>query len=707
MRNLSARTDAAMKPFSPLFLLCALGALTITTSGTALAVDTSQWTCESCPFEKASASTTVEAGLGSVTEDSKTFGNYTGLDQQGPYIIAGGEGRYRNDSGFSGSFQASDLGIDTRAIDARVRQEGRYSARFGYAEIPHYTSDSGATPFLGAGSEVLRLPAGFPIATTADLPAGSLNTVDIGFKRSRIDAEAAWLGDEHWTTSVKVRRDVRDGTQRIAGSFYNTSSQLVAPVDQTTDQIEVSAGYVTQKWQLSLAYHGSLFRNNEDSLTWANPFTPVVTGATAGQLALPPDNQFHQLLASGTYEILPQLRASADVAFGRMTQDSSYLPVTQNAALAPSIPALPASSLNGKVGTFNGSFRLAYNPITQLRINAVYVRDEHDNQTDSLAYPMVATDMFVGTTTRSNQPFSYKQDRYKINADYLGPSWLKTSIGADEDDRMRTLQDTVKTREGTVWGRVAAQVQEYLSVSLRLAHAERTNSGYGSATWVSPAENPYMRKYNLADRWRDTAGVRADITAMEGITIGLHYDYSEDDYRNSQVGLTDARSDSYGADLSAAIGEHTQVQLFAASERLRSNQAGSSSATLPNWWARNSDEIDVIGFGIKHVAMDGKLELGADVSHTSSRSDVVVNAGPSDPPFPTATTNLDSVKLYATYRLQSNMSITGGVWHEEYRSRDWRYDGVTPTAVPNLLALGEEAPHYNVNVVRMAVRYSF
>jgi MtrB/PioB family decaheme-associated outer membrane protein len=383
------------------------------------------------------------------------------------------------------------------------------------------------------------------------------------------------------------------------------------------------------------------------------------------------------------------------------------LPATQNAALAPSIPALPASSLDGRVDTFNGNFRLAYNPISQLRLGASYSHDDRDNQTPSLSYPSVSTDMFLDGVPRSNQPFSITQDRYRINADYRALSWLKLSGGGDQDDRKRTLQDTEKTREGTLWGRVAAQVQDYLTLSAKLSHAERDNTGYSGAAWVSPAENPYMRKYNLADRWRDTTGLRADITPMEGVTIGLHYDMSDDDYRKSQVGLTDAHSESYGGDISATLAENTQAHLFITSERTRSNQAGSSTATSPNWWIRNSDENTVFGVGLKHLAMGGKLELGADYTYSHSRSDMVVNAGTSDPGFPTATTKLDSVKLYATYHVQSNISVTGGIWHEEYRSTDWRLDGVTPTTVSNLLSLGEQAPDYDENVLRLAMRYSF
>jgi opacity protein-like surface antigen len=86
---------------------------------------------------------------------------------------------------------------------------------------------------------------------------------------------------------------------------------------------------------------------------------------------------------------------------------------------------------------------------------------------------------------------------------------------------------------------------------------------------------------------------------------------------------------------------------------------------------------------------------------------VTIDTGALNPPFPTATTALDSVKLFATYRLRENVSLTGSYGYERYEARDWRLDGVLPATVPNLLALGELPPRYHVHVIRVGLRYRF
>jgi MtrB/PioB family decaheme-associated outer membrane protein len=694
-----------MRTFRPLTLIGALGALAV--SATAGAVDTSRWKCESCPFGDANAkSGSVEAGALAVSDDAAKFGDYTGLDSKGGYVILGGTARYRAEGGVYGDLTASDLGLDTRSVGLQVGKEGRYRLQLGYAEIPRYFFDGAQTPFLGGGGAVLSLPAGFPAGTTAAMPlASTLHDADVGYKRSRLDAGLLWIFGSEWTTRVKVRHDERDGTQRLAGSFFSTSAQLVAPVDQVTDQIEVSASRFGRRFQFTVAYQGSLFHNAQDSLTWANPFPPVVPGSTAGQLALAPDNQFHQIVASAGYEITPKIRASADVSAGRMTQNSAYVPATLNPNLV--VTPLPATSLDGLANTFNGDVRVTAEPSEDVRLNASYARDVRDNRTASLSYPAVSTDMFVGDTPRTNQPFSFINDRYRLSAEYRGPAGLRLSAGADVDNRERTLQEVVDTHETTVWGRVNAQATDQLLLTAKFAHGNRSHSTYGTASWISPPENPLLRKFYLAKRSRDTAGMRADLALGERVNLGLGADLADDLYSETTLGLLDGHSVSVDADVSVALTDRTQLHAFGQEEQTRSHQAGSQTFAEPDWWARIEDKVDVAGAGLKHVALKGKLELGADYTWMRSRTETTLDVITVTPQFPVARTALDMLKLEATYHVKKNLSIIGSYWYESYTSADWHYDDVLPATVPNLLLFGDQPPHYNVNVFGLALRCSF
>jgi MtrB/PioB family decaheme-associated outer membrane protein len=706
-RHDSPKPEANMKIHSPLFLLAALGVLSAAGSAAAQ-VDTSAWKCSACPFPKGSSGT-VEAGLGAVSDASAKFGDYTGLQRDGAHLVLGGSLVYRGDGGYFADVSASDLGLESRSLSARTGREGLYTLRLGYAEIPRHYSDDAATPFLGNGGGVLTLPAGFPADNTAAMPlAATLRPVELGSKRSRFDVGASFIGGANWTYRVGLRHDVRDGTQRGAGSFFADTAQLAVPVDHVTDQFEVAAAYASRRLQASLAYQYSQFRNGQDSLTWANPFNPVIAGSSTGQLALAPDNEFHQIVGTAGYELTPQIRASADFAVGRMTQDVAFLDPTTNPNLPVTLADLPATSLRGKVETFAGSVRLTATPIERLRVNASYARDRRDNRTPIGSYPALATDMFLGATPRSNEPYDSTRDLFKLNGDYRGPGGLKTSLGIDHDRRARSYQEVVNTRETTLWGRVSAQPLENVSLAAKLAHADRSGSTYGVSTWIDSPQNPLLRKFNLADRLRDSAGLRADVTVNEKVSVGVTLDLANDDYDKSLIGLTEARSVNLGADLSVAFSEQTRLHLFAQGERIRSEQAGSQAFASPDWSARVKDKVDLIGAGIKHTVIADKLDVGADLTFSRSNSDITVDTGVSaNAAFPTATTSLDSLKLYATYKLKDNLSLTGSYWYEDYSAKDWRLDGVLPGTVADLLAFGEQPPRYRVHLLRVAMRYRF
>jgi len=280
-----------MKIFSSLHLLAALGVLGAATAATAQ-VDTSQWKCTSCPYPKGTTGS-VDVGVGAVTEASQKFGDYTGLDRKGAFAIVDGNVSRRGDDGYYADLWGGDLGLDSRRLYGRAGREGLYSLNVGYAEIPRHFTENAATPFLGRGGSVLTLPAGFPAADTASMPLGStLQPTDIGFKYKRLDLGGTLVGGRGWSANLSLRHDERDGTRATSGSFFSSASQLIAPVNEKTDQAELTVGYATRKLQATVSYQFSSFRNDDPGLTWSNPFFPVVAGATAGQLALAPDNQF-------------------------------------------------------------------------------------------------------------------------------------------------------------------------------------------------------------------------------------------------------------------------------------------------------------------------------------------------------------------------------------------------------------------------------
>jgi MtrB/PioB family decaheme-associated outer membrane protein len=482
---------------------------------------------------------------------------------------------------------------------------------------------------------------------------------------------------------------------------------LASPVDQTTDQLEAAVAYAEGKLQASLAYQYSQFKNGNAALTWDNPFNPVVPGAVQGQLALEPDNTFQQIVGSIGYQILPTLRASADIAFGRGRQNAGYLPSTVNAALAPSVPPLPSQSLDGNVNTYNGNVKLSYQPQDDLRLNAAYVWNVRDNDTSVRSYPIVSTSMFLNALPRSNTPFDVTQNLFKLNADYRGPGSWRLNGGIDFNNMDYSYTAVATTLETTVWGRASVQALENLGLSFNLGYGDRSPSTYGVAYWFPDPENPLSRNYNLAARKRSTVGARADWSASDAVSLGFGVAYANDDYDETTIGLQEAKTLSLFADLAVTFSEDTRLHLYWQGEKADSRQSGSQTFTVPNWTGTVDDKFNVFGIGVRHTAIPDKLELGADMWFSRGNSDTSVQTGVGEPPYPTNKTSRDVVKLFATYKLKDNLWLNGSYWYERYDSADWQLDGVQPDTVFNLLAFGNQSPRYHQNVFRVSLRYNF
>ena len=104
-----------------------------------------------------------------------------------------------------------------------------------------------------------------------------------------------------------------------------------------------------------------------------------------------------------------------------------------------------------------------------------------------------------------------------------------------------------------------------------------------------------MRKFYMADRKRNKAS--AGLTAWVGRawSLGLSADYSDDDYSNSEIGLTDGKDYSATLDASYNPMRGLTTHAFYTRQQIKSKQAGSQSFSEPDWLANTTDTFDLLG----------------------------------------------------------------------------------------------------------------
>ncbi len=676
-------------------------------AGSALAVDTSKWACKFCEFETGHSGY-VDAGVGYLSDDSFKFGEYTGLTDEGAYLIGDARYRYRGENARYLDLDARNLGLDSRAIEVEYGKQGRYELFLDYYELPHFISDSAVTPFLGSGDEVLNLPAGWVRgATTAGMTQlnSSLRQEDLDTKRKSLGLGVKFFPGRKWQSTITGRHEIKEGQQRIAGSFVFDSVQFVQPVDYVTDEVDVSATYSGQRFQARFGYYGSIFRNQDESLTWDNPFTSAFN-ADQGRLALPPDNQFHQLLASLGYQINKKTRLTADITAGRGTQDEDFLPYTINSTLL-GIQPLPRTSLDGRVDTLTAYVRLNSAISERWQLNAAYKYNDRDNKTDQATYTTPVNTDSALAVAQTNLPYSFTENVLNLSADYRIDKRTKGSLGFDYETIERTFQEVEETKDKTFWGKINARAQENADILLKVAYSDRSISDYIAVPEIVPPQNPRMRIYNMADRERFSAGVQAIVTPRDTVSISGGFELARSDYDKTVIGLLSSDEFSANVDASLQVSKRTNLHFFLAHQLISSEQTGSSSFSTPNWSQDEDDTFNTAGIGFKHMLVKDKVDIGADYVLAKSRGKIEVATLVSSSSFPDLKTDLNSLKFYVDWRMNKKLSLNAAIWYEDYDSDDWQLDGVAPDTISNVLTLGETSPSYDLYFLSLSVRYKF
>jgi MtrB/PioB family decaheme-associated outer membrane protein len=701
----------------------------------------------------------IEFGFGYVDDDSFRFGRYRGLHESGGYGVLNIDWFRRGpwdgpDAGYT-HVVARDLGLSTRSIAVEHGRQGSYRVRADYRQMPMYRSDSAQTIFNGVGSTRLTLPPNWVGAQntagmTQLLP--SLGPVELRHERRRIGFGLDALLSERWDVTTNVRHENKQGLKSIGAVIGNSGGNpravlLPEPVDYETREADVALRYTDARRQLEFRYLVSLFDNGNRALSWQNPYSTIGGWQASvgfpngfGQLALPPDNQFHQASVAGGYTWNNGLRLTSDVALGRMTQDEAFLPYTINPALAASVlQPLPRSSLDGRIDTTVANIRLSGRSGDRFHWNASARFDDRDNRTARAEYVYIGGDSALqnravnSSSRRFNEPYSFRETRLRVDAGYRLARRTKLTAVLESYDTERTYSEREQADETRLGLTLSHAATEWFNGSLRFIRADRTGStyhgdepflsgyspGYTSTVaggWENP---PGLRKFHQADRERDRWGANVTLTPGSHWSIGLDAQRVADDYHRSELGLTRSDSDVYTIDVSFVPSTHWSTYAFFSREDMDLAQKGQSIRTATRiadatdparaWFATHADDVDTAGAGFQCNLLDSRLKLGADYVLARSRSQIDVSVGSAltAAALPPDRTRLTSVSLTARYRLRANLDLQGRIWNERFRSTDFALDTVEANQLANVILLGEESPDYDVNVVTLSLLYRF
>lgn len=669
--------------------------------------------CKYCP-EMDGWTGWIEGGVGYQSDDDARFGRYNGYYEEGAKVNVNGDLLYRTEDGMFIDGIIEDLGLDSRRVRIEAGKQGSYEIGVEYDQIPNYREDGTQTPYRNLGNGLLELPNSWISGPTTDqMPNlnSSLKDITLETERRRTGANFKFLPMRGWELSGYARHEVKDGVKDVGATFsFDQTVILPIPFEYTTDDFGLTLGYHDDKFQGQISYTASLFDNDNDSITWRNPYVDDTSDIAYGRMAENPDNEFHQLSAILGYQILPSTSITGRFSRGVMTQDADLLPYSINPNFTGTPPTKTAQA---EVNTTLASVSVNSRPIKRLQLEGSYTYSDRDNKTPINTYNIITTDVGSGGQ-RKNRPYSMEQNVFKLKAKYQLPKRTYVSLGYDDDRKDRTYTYVEETHDKILWGKIRFQPTTNLEASLKYTHAKRDAGNYTPLSEIDPLfdnpnenfyNNPLMRAHHLSDRTRNQLGAWFSYMPVHTLSLNLDLDYYQDDYDDMYLGLQEASGHIATMSASAALTETLTATAYYTYDRLSSDEKGSEKmlATDPDnyWISSNTNRTDTVGFGVNWIVIEDELDIGLETAYAEYIGEIEFDNAQALPDFKS---ELTSVNLHANYQFSESLSIRAEYRYERYTEEDWTRSGLADD-IPTLIALGQDDRDTSTSLAFLTLRY--
>ena len=690
------------------FVVTAIGSLALAPAAFAQTVDTSDWACEYCPFQEGHEGD-YEVGATSVSDDSAYFGNATGYDEEGVYANLDGQGSHAGEN-HRARWYFEDLALDSRVAELEGGWPGKFDYNVGWREIPYRKFITTSTVFNQAGGATLGLPQGWVnAATTGGMTElnSSLVSRPIESDRAILDIGGRYRPSARWSFFADYRRQEKDGLKMYGGSTFTNASILPMPFEYATDEVDIGVRYASSNSFVSLSWYLSEFENENLSTQWQNPFEPS-PGAENLALAQAPDNEFMQVSLAAGYT-MPEYRTVISVSgsMGEIKQDAMFLPYTINPNVTTT--PLPRTSLDGSIDTTRFSISLTSRFLENGRFDVSYRYDERDNSTVQDTWNRVITDQIISGDLEQNIPYSFERTYFSVSGDYdLFDDSIRLSAGYDRREMDRDFQEVASQDEDTGWGRVRWRPARSLEFDVRGGTSKRDVDVYNEGIADVFGQNPLMRKYNLAYRYREFADLTFTWSPLEApVSVSINGLWADDSYSRSELGLLSGEELSLSADVSWSFTETGSLYVNVGSDSIESVQAGSEFFDNPDWLATNEDEFTTIGAGLRLAQIGERFDLQLDYTRSEGETDILIDSAAGLPDqFPTLKNEIDYLRLNLGFRQSERIGWNFSVSYQQFEAQDWALEGVAPDAIPNVLSLGALPYDEDALWVGVGFRYS-
>jgi MtrB/PioB family decaheme-associated outer membrane protein len=688
--------------------------------------------------------------------DRTIWGQYNGMREGDTHLLLDLDYVKRNDeTGFWTTLRGRNLGLDSRDVSATLQKQGDWRLNLEAGELVHREIRTINSGLSGAGTTN-------PVITRLAAP-GTGSDLDFDLKRKMFG-----LSGDKWLASnvqfeVAFKNEDKTGTRMwgrgydcaayVCSTTQNATNQRWAlipvpePVNFNMKQIDAKVNFTSGKLFLSGGYYGSFFNNAFGNVQPTVPpalngptgvlttLNPAAAGGTSLQnvlqlpMALYPDNQAHQLYASGNYAWTQRTHSTFKLAFTHATQDQSF-----NSMGFTGLPAVTRTSLGGVVDTTLMQFGLTSRVTDKLNLLGNVRYEKRDDKTPIDLYNV------ENTARWNNTPLSNEKLAARFEAGYRLPYAIRATGGVDFERINKQLpgSDVVavapnigisglrySTHEITYRGELRRSVSESVVGAIGIAHSVRQGSNWFSVANVPAQGVSYGNTYtygqiyqrtgtfpfDIADRQRDKLRATADWVASERLSVQFVAEASRDNYDPpSQNGLRYGGMKLLSADAAYALSERWRLTAYGSV-----GEQTFGETDRPNYVADVKNVSQAWGIGATGK-LTPKLDVGANVTRTSDTTKYAFgtdfqmsasNVAQSAIGLPPVIYSDTRYALFTKYAVSRQSDLRLDLLYVKNRLEEWAwgYNGVPFTFSDNTTVTIN--PHQHVTFVGASFIYKF
>jgi len=624
-----------------------------------------------------------------------------------------------SDQVYLGSFTNGRLDVDVNWASNPIN--------YGFNTVTPWTESAPGVFSLDAATRlavqnkvpgVVGIPSNAAALSTASIYRSLARPFDISTQRDAANFNAKYATGGGVGFDVAFNTSKKSGYQPWNGGFaFNNANELPLPLDNRTNDFTAGLEYASRKGMARVAWTGSWFDNQIESLVWDNPIRATDfnsgnaalpydasgysngNGPATGRMALSPSNTMNAVSTMAMYKLARTTTVNGSFAFTSFGQDAALIPWTSNSVIMtpavlaafPHLAHLPRETAEGSVHGYNAVVNLNSNPNKYVGFTARYRFNDRKNLTPAFdAVEYVRFDAVPEETGSETEPYNIRTNKFDADVTFNVLKYTALRAGYTRLDTERTnrvfdtMADNVLRVSADTVGNQYVMVRGLYEITSRRGGEPDMEFLEHSGSQLA------TRFYDEAELDRKRGTVLFVVTPVEVFDVTVTLAAGNDDYVNSAtaMGLVDNTNQSYNVGLNFSptgtvnFGANFGLDKFSALQRSRNaNPLPDLQFVDPtrDWTLDNDETVNNVDVYLNLFRAIRNVDVRTSYSYSDSDNGFsyggprieAMQAANQFLALPNVTNKWQRVALDVQYYFAKNVGVAAGYWFEKFDVNDF------------------------------------